>query len=126
MITMDWLKKIDWMAWLGLLTLIIFFRESAVWVMTKLSYPELGNLVGLLSLLFFLFVWRRLKGLPARLIQTNNSLMRESAFAFLPICAGSVIMLMQMGNKLYAFLFVLCFSTLLPLWLYAKLAKKWL
>jgi putative effector of murein hydrolase LrgA (UPF0299 family) len=126
MITMDWFKKIDWTAWLFLLLLIVVFREAAVWVMTALHYPELGNLVGLLSLLVFLFIWRRLKGLPARLIETNNTLMRESAFAFLPICAGSVIMLMQMGNKLYAFMVVLCVSTLFPLWLYAKLAKRWL
>ncbi len=41
--------------------------------------------------------------LPARLVDTNNKIMKESAFAFLPISAGSLIMLVQMGKEIPAF-----------------------
>ena len=50
-IAMNWIKRIDWPAWIGTLLLIIVFREASVWLMTQLNHPELGNLVGLLSLL---------------------------------------------------------------------------
>lgn len=123
---MDWIKTIDWRAWLGTLSLIIVFREGAVWLTTQLHHPELGNLVGLLSLLAVLFIWRKLKKIPARLVDTNNKIMKESAFAFLPISAGALIMLVHMGKEIPLFLLVLCVSTLIPLWIYAKMAKKWL
>ncbi len=48
---MDWIKRIDWPAWIGTLALIICFREGAVWLMTQFNHPELGNLVGLIALL---------------------------------------------------------------------------
>jgi len=123
---MNWIKHIDWPAWIGTLLLIIVFREASVWLMTQLEHPELGNLVGLISLLVTLFVWRYFGKIPARLVDTNNKLMKESAFAFLPISAGALIMLMHMGQKIPAFMLVLCLSTLLPLWIYAKMAKRWL
>ncbi|WP_312332640.1 hypothetical protein [Acinetobacter variabilis] len=123
---MNWIKHIDWPAWIGTLLLIIVFREASVWLMTQLDHPELGNLVGLISLLVTLFVWRYFGKIPARLVDTNNKLMKESAFAFLPISAGALIMLMHMGQKIPAFMLVLCLSTLLPLWIYAKMAKRWL
>lgn len=123
---MNWMTRIDWPAWIGTLVLIIIFREAAVWIMTALNHPELGNLVGLLSLLVVLFVWRRFGKIPSRLVDTNNKIMKESAFAFLPISAGALMMLVHMGQKIPVFLFVLCFSTLLPLWVYAKMAKRWL
>ena len=123
---MDQFKNIDWQAWIGTLALIILVRESAVWIMTQFSHPELGNLTGLLSLLGLLLIWRKFKKLPARLVDTNNKLMKESGFAFLPICAGSLLMLVSMGKEIPLFLLVMCVSTLIPLWIYAKMAKKWL
>ena len=94
--------------------------------MTQFSHPELGNLVGLLSLLGVLLLWRKFKKIPARLVDTNNKLMKESGFAFLPVCAGSLLMLVSMGKEIPLFLLVMCVSTLIPLWIYAKMAKKWL
>ena len=123
---MDQFKNIDWQAWIGTLALIIVVRESAVWIMTQFSHPELGNLVGLLRLLGVLLLWRKFKKIPARLVDTNNKLMKESGFAFLPVCAGSLLMLVSMGKEIPLFLLVMCVSTLIPLWIYAKMAKKWL
>ncbi|WP_130804822.1 hypothetical protein [Acinetobacter ihumii] len=123
---MDRLKQIDWLAWLATIALIIGFREGAVLVMRAFNHAELGNLVGLISLLLVLLVWRKFKKLPHRLVDTNNKIMKESGFAFLPICAGSLIMLVHMGNEIPLFLLVLVISTLLPLWIYAKMAKHWL
>ena len=123
---MDQLKGIDWQAWIFTIGLIIFFREASVLVMSQFNHPELGNLTGLLSLLFVLVLWRRFNKIPARLLDTNNKLMRESGFAFLPICAGSLIMLVSMGKEIPLFLVVMFVSTLIPLWIYAKMAKKWL
>lgn len=123
---MNWIKHIDWPAWIGTLLLIIVFRETAVWIMAQLEHPELGNLVGLISLLIVLFSWRRWSKIPARLVDTNNKIMKESAFAFLPVSAGSLMMLVHMGHKIPAFLLILFVSTLIPLWVYAKMAKRWL
>ena len=123
---MELLKRIDWQAWIFTIGLIIFFREASVWVMSQFNHPELGNLTGLLSLLFGLVLWRRFKKIPARLVDINNKLMKESGFAFLPICAGSLIMLVSMGKEIPLFLLVMFISTLIPLWIYAKMAKKWL
>jgi len=123
---MNCIKHIDWPAWIGTLLLIIVFREAAVWIMTQLEHPELGNLVGLISLLIVLFSWRRWSKIPARLVDTNNKIMKESAFAFLPVSAGSLMMLVHMGHKIPAFLLILFVSTLIPLWVYAKMAKRWL
>lgn len=123
---MNWIKHIDWPAWIGTLLLIIVFREAAVWITTQLEHPELGNLVGLISLLIVLFSWRRWSKIPARLVDTNNKIMKESAFAFLPVSAGSLMMLVHMGHKIPAFLLILFVSTLIPLWVYAKMAKRWL
>ena len=123
---MSRIKHIDWPAWIGTLLLIIVFREASVWIMTQFNHPELGNLVGLLSLLAVLFTWRKLSKIPARLVDTNNKIMKESAFAFLPISAGSLIMLTQMGKEMPAFLLVMFVSTLIPLWVYAKMSKRWL
>ena len=123
---MNWIKHIDWPAWSGTLLLIIIFREAAVWIMTQLEHPELGNLVGLICLLIVLFSWRRWSKIPARLVDTNNKIMKESAFAFLPVSAGSLMMLVHMGHKIPAFLLILFVSTLIPLWVYAKMAKRWL
>lgn len=123
---MQFIKSIDWPAWIGLLILIIGFREASVWLMTQLNRPELGNLVGLLSLLVVLFLWRKWKSVPIRIVDVNNKIMKESAFAFLPISAGSLMMLLHMGKEIPLFLVVLTVSTLIPLWIYAKMAKRWL
>lgn len=123
---MNGMKHIDWPAWIGTLALIIVFREAAVALTSALNHPELGNLTGLISLLVLLLLWRKFKKLPLRLVDTNNRIMKESAFAFLPICAGSLLMLVQMGKDIPLFVMVLAISTLLPLWIYAKMAKRWL
>lgn len=123
---MQWIKSIDWPAWIGLLILIIGFREASVWIMTQLNRPELGNLVGLLSLLVILLIWRKWRSVPIRIVDVNNKIMKESAFAFLPISAGSLMMLLHMGKEIPLFLVVLTVSTLIPLWIYAKMAKRWL
>lgn len=123
---MQWIKSVDWPAWIGVLVLIVGFREGAVWLMTRLQKPELANLIGLVSLLVVLLTWRKFKTLPTRLVDVNNKIMKESAFAFLPISAGSLVMLFHMGKEIPLFLVVLTLSTLLPLWIYAKMAKRWL
>jgi putative effector of murein hydrolase LrgA (UPF0299 family) len=123
---MDWVKTIDWPAWMGTLTLIVGFREFSVWIMTQFNHPELGNLIGLISLLILLLIWRKFRKVPARLVDTNNKIMKESAFAFLPISAGSLLMLVHMGSEIPLFVVVLVVSTLIPLWIYAKMAKHWL
>lgn len=123
---MDWFKHINWRIWMATLILIVAFREGALWLMTQFSHPELGNLVGLMSLLIVLVLWRIFGHIPTNLIETNNKIMKESAFAFLPISAGSLIMLIHMGEKIPTFLCVLFISTLIPLWVYAKISKRWL
>lgn len=120
------LKEIDWPALAATLLLIVVVREAALWLMTQLNHPELGNLLGLLSLLIGLLIWRRISTIPKRMIDANQYIMKESAFAFLPICAGSLIMLVHMGKQIPLFLLVLTLSTLIPLWVYAYLAKRWL
>lgn len=123
---MDYFRQIDWPAWGVTIFLIVLFREGAVLGMTALNFPELGNLVGLLSLLLCLIIWRKFKHIPSRIIDTNNRLMKESGFAFLPVCAGSLMTLIYMGGEMPAFIFIMLISTLIPLWIYAKMAKKWL
>lgn len=120
------MRNIDWAAWLYTLLLIVVFREASVAITTYFHHPELGNLVGLISLLTTLLIWRRFKKISNRLVDTNNKIMKESAFAFLPICAGSLIMLVHLGKEIPVFLLILTLSTLLPLWVYAKMAKRWL
>lgn len=122
MITQE--KKIDWWAWIATISLIIVFRESAVWLSAQFGSPELGNLLGLIALLIALLLYKRIRQLPQRLVEVNNHIMKESAFAFLPICAGALVMLFHIGAELPLFLLVLVVSTLIPLWIYAKLAKK--
>ncbi len=123
---MDWIKTLDWKAWVGTIALIIIFREASVWLMGQFNHPELGNLVGLISLLIVLSLWRKFNKISVRLVDTNNKIMKESAFAFLPISAGSLLMLKHLGEEIPMFLAVLFISTLIPLWVYAKMSKKWL
>ncbi len=119
-------SKIDWTALFFTLLLIVIVREFAVWLMQQFGHPELGNLIGLALLLLGLVVWRNFAAIPHRLIDINARIMKESAFAFLPISGGAVLMLIAMGKEIPLFLFVMVFSTLVPLWVYAKLAKRWL
>lgn len=94
--------------------------------MSQVNRPELGNLVGLIGLLIMLLIWRKFRTVPIRMVDVNNKIMKESAFAFLPISAGSLMMMLHMGKEIPLFLLVLFVSTLIPLWLYAKMAKRWL
>ncbi len=118
--------KIDWKMWLATVSLVIAFRECALGLMRTLGHPELGNLTGLLSLLVVLLLWRKRRPISSRVVDCNNRMLKESAFAFLPICVGSLMMLIHMGREIPLFLVVLLLSTLLPLWIYAKLAKRYL
>lgn len=119
-------RKFDWPALLFTLVLIVLVRETAVWLMGLIHYPELGNLVGLLSFLMVLLTWRHFKPLPVRILDATTHIMKESAFAFLPISAGAIIMLAHLGHELPWFLFILVFSTLISLGLYAHAAKHWM
>lgn len=120
------LKQIDYVAWIATIALIVIFREASVWVATQFNHPELGNLLGLVALLITLSLIRIVWDIPARLIDCTNKLMRESGFAFVPISVGSCFALFYMGNEIVKFMVVLVVSTLIPLWIYAKIAKKWL
>ena len=113
---MEWIKTVDWKAWIGTVALIIIFREAAVWITGRFGHPLLIVLLG----------WRKFHKIPARLVDTNNKIMKESAFAFLPISAGSLLMMTHLGSEIPMFLVVLFVSTLIPLWVYAKMSKKWL
>ncbi len=119
-------RKFDWSVLLMTLLVIVLVRETAVWLMGLIHYPELGNLVGLLSLLVVLIIWRRFKPLPLRMLDATTHIMKESAFAFLPISAGAIIMLVRLGAELPWFLFILIFSTVISLWVYAHAAKHWM
>lgn len=119
-------STIDGSALFFTILLIVIVREIAVWLMGLVGHPELGNLIGLAILLFILVLWRTFRPLPHRMIDANARIMKESAFAFLPISAGAVLMLVAMGKEIPLFLFVMIVSTLIPLWVYAKLAKRWL
>lgn len=120
------LSEIDYVAWGATLALIISYREIAVWVATQFNHPELGNLLGLIALLITLSIVRIVHNIPTRLIDTTNKVMKESGFAFVPIAAGSCLALLHLGDELFLFLIVLFVSTLIPLWVYAKVAKRWL
>ncbi|MDO4224166.1 MAG: hypothetical protein Q4D05_09205 [Acinetobacter sp.] len=119
-------KNIDYPAWIGTIALIILFREASVWITSQFGHPELGNLLGLIALLIVLSTVRVLWSIPARLIDTTNKLMRESGFAFVPQAAGSCFAIFVLGDDLLLFVIILLVSTLLPLWGYAKLAKRFL
>lgn len=118
--------KIDWIGLLLTVALIIVVRESAVWLMSHFNHPELGNLVGLFGLLIGLIIYQRIKPLSPRLLDANARLMKESALAFLPIAAGAGVMLNRLGAELPWVMAVMLISTLIPLWGYARLAKRWL
>lgn len=83
---MDKIKSIDWTAWVITLLLIIGFREGSVVVMRAFGHPELGNLVGLISLLIILLIWRKFKKIPLRIVDTNNKIMKESIRVFTYLC----------------------------------------
>lgn len=119
-------RKFDWPALITTLVIIVLVRETAVWLMGLIHYPALGNLVGLLSFLSVLLIWRHFKPLSVRMLDATTHIMKESAFAFLPVSAGAIIMLMHLGQELPWFLFILVFSTLLSLWVYAHAAKHWM
>lgn len=120
------IRDIDWPALLLTLAMVVMVREVAVWIMAQVHHPELGNLVGLFALLMGLLMLKRWRPLSQRLLDANMRIMKESALAFLPIAAGAGSMMVALGGELWAFLGVLILSTVLPLWLYARLAKHWL
>lgn len=117
----------DWKMLIIVAAMIIFIREVSVWLMTQVGYENLGNLVGLFILLAFAFGYRHFKGdIPSRIVVANSRILKEGIFAFLPICAGVGILLSNLGNDTFKIVFIMLISTLIPLWLYAYLVKKWL
>lgn len=115
---------LDWPALLLTLALVVVVRESAVYLMAQFQHRELGNLVGLFGLLGFLLLFKMWRPLPRRMLDANTRIMKESALAFLPIAAGAGSMLQQLGAEAIPVLIIMIVSTLLPLWVYAQLAKR--
>lgn len=107
-----------------MIVIVISVRELSLILMNYFGHPELSNLTGLFLLLISLIIYRKFKGIPSSLITANQLIMKESVFAFLPVCVGSLIMLFHLEDSLYLFLSVLVISTLLPLFLFALVAKK--
>lgn len=117
----------DWQMLFVVAAMIIFIREVSAWLMTLVGYANLGNLVGLFVLLGFALAYRHFKGdIPTRIIAANSRILKEGIFAFLPICAGVGILLSNLGNDTVKIVLIMLISTLIPLWLYAYLVKKWL
>ncbi|MCG2574831.1 hypothetical protein LVY74_14880 [Acinetobacter sp. ME22] len=108
------------------IALIISCRELAYAAMNHVAHPELGNLAGLFLLLAIMLIWKKIRQIPSSLIFSSSALMKESAFAFLPVCVGSLIMLFHLKDSLLIFLGILIFSTLIPLWVYALISKKFI
>ncbi len=119
--------KFDWQMLVVVAAMIIFIREMSVWLMTQIGYENLGNFLGLFILFGFATAYRRYKGeVPSRIVIANSKILKESIFAFLPICAGVGILLAHLGNDTYKIVLIMLISTLFPLRLYAYLVKKWL
>lgn len=117
----------DWKMLVVVAVIIIFIRETSVWLMTLIGYENLGNLFGLFLLLGLALAYRHFKGdIPNRIVAANSRILKEGIFAFLPICAGVGILLSNLGNDTFKIVLIMLISTLLPLWLYAYLVKKWL
>lgn len=117
----------DWKMLLIVAVIIIFIRETSVWLMTLVGYENLGNLFGLFLLLGFALAYRHFKGdIPNRIVVANSRILKEGIFAFLPICAGVGILLSNLGNDTFKIVLIMCISTLIPLWLYAYLVRRWL
>ena len=108
------------------IALVVGCRELAYALMNQVSHPELGNLAGLFLLLSIMLIWKKVYTIPTSLIFASSRLMKESAFAFLPVCVGSLIMLFHLQDSFLIFLGILIFSTLIPLWGYALLSKKYI
>ncbi len=117
----------DWrMAALALL-IIIIVRELCVWLMGLVGFANLGNLVGLFVLLGLALCYRASHGqIPPRLVAANARILRESLFAFLPICAGMGVLIIGLGSDASKILAIMVISTLFPLRLHASLSKRWL
>ena len=107
-----------------MIVIVVSVRELSLFLMSDFGHPELSNLTGLFLLLISLVIYRKFKGIPSSLITANQLIMKESVFAFLPVCVGSLIMLFHLEDSLYLFLSVLVISTLLPLLLFAFVAKR--
>ncbi len=113
-------------ALLLVVALVVVVRESAVALARAFGHPSLGNLLGMFALLVGLLWYKRRCGLPVRLVEGGNRLMKDSALAFLPIAAGAIVLMGQMGAAVWGIVLVMTVSTLLPLWAFARLARRWL
>jgi|GEM_PF-90382 len=117
----------DWRMLFVVILIIVVIRESCVWVMGQFGYANLGNLVGLFLLLGLALAYRHITGrIPTRLVAANAMILKESLFAFLPICAGTGLLMLHLGQEGLRILAIMTFCTLFSLWLYGRLAKRWL
>ncbi|GAA0309402.1 CidA/LrgA family protein [Psychrobacter aestuarii] len=113
--------------WAGIvitLALVILVRESAVLICSALGIDKAANIVGMVVMFALLMLWRWRRGLPSWLTGASNVLLVDSGFAFLPVSAGAGIILLSMGNELWAVLATVIISTLLPMWGLAHLAQR--
>ena len=115
-----------WMALLLTLVMVVTVRESAVIVCQWAGIEKAANVVGLVVMFSILVLWRLLKGLPTWITGASNVLLVDSGFAFLPVSAGAGLLLFALGDELWGVMLTMLVSTLLPLWLLAWLANRWL
>ncbi len=117
----------DWRMMGLALVIIVVIRELCVWLLGLIGYASLGNLVGLFVLLGLALCYRASRGqIPPQLVAANARILRESLFAFLPICAGMGALIIGLGGDAAKILTIMVITTLIPLRLYAYLAKRWL
>lgn len=116
--------------WLGMfatIVLVVFVRETALYICTLFNMPTAANIVGLVGLFLILMAYRLLRGgLPQWLSYSASLLLVDSGFAFLPVSAGAGILMFGLGTEFWAVSLTIIISVVLPLWLMAKLAQKWL
>ncbi|WP_296403906.1 CidA/LrgA family protein [Psychrobacter sp.] len=108
------------------LVIVIVIRESAVIVCQALGFASAGNIVGMIGLFLLLMIIRFSVGVPEWLTSSGNTLLVDSGFAFLPVCAGAGLLIFGLGNELWGIVLTMIISTLIPLWGLAKLSQLWL
>lgn len=115
-----------WLSMLATVAIVVGVRELALFVCTLLGMPTATNIVGLVGLFIILMVIRALVGIPSWLTQSASVLLVDSGFAFLPVSAGAGILLFGLGDELIFVCIIIGISVIVPLWLFANLAQKWL
>lgn len=115
-----------WLSMLATVVLVVCVRELALLICTYFGMPTAANIVGLVGLFLALLLVRLSVGIPNWLSSSASTLLVDSGFAFLPVSAGAGILLFGLGQDLLPVSLVIIISTVLPLWLFAKLSAAWL